>query len=229
MTGARCGVVVVVLALLIARAPALEFEQRSQEVDAAPDATEVVVDFPFRNPGPETRRVVSFESSCSCIGVTLKDGKQVYAPGESGLLRAVFEVGNFTGPVDKQVKLWLDGDAAESPSVVLDLTVRVPELVAVEPKTLRWGLGEEPEPRRIELRVRSEEPLRVLGAKSSSPGFECRLVTVEEGRHYALEVTPADTERPGLGLITIETDSEIPRFAKLRAFAVVRRPLPQSP
>ena len=53
--------------------------------------------------------------------------------------------------------------------------------------------------------------------------------TLEEGKHYELLVTPAETKDPGLAIIRIETDCEIKRHQVLQAFAVIRRDLPPLP
>lgn len=207
-------------------AAGLDFAQTLKEIHAPADVDKVTADFEFTNRSDKPVRVVKYDAACSCMAVTIRDGKLKYAPGESGLIRAVFEMGNFSGTVDKVVALWLDGDPADKPSVSLTVRVHIPVLVALEPKTLKWQLGGDASPQIIRITMNEISPIRVTGVTSSSPAFKPELKTLEEGKSYELVVTPTTIQTPGLGILRIETDSTNAKHRLHQAFAVVRKPTP---
>ncbi len=201
----------------------LTFSEPLKEVHAAADAASVVVDFPFVNKGPGTATIRHYDAACSCMSAQVRGGKLEYGPGEEGLVRAKFDLGNFSGTVDKQVVIWLKGDPDDKPSAVLTVRVHIPELVLVEPKTLKWAVGEAPEAKKIRIKVDYGKPVKVLDVNGSNDRFKQELVTVKEGAEYELSVTPADTATPGIGVLRIETDCPVARHRVRQAFLVVRR------
>jgi hypothetical protein len=211
------------LAVLL-QAAGLEFESLTQEVHAPADASVVTADFNFTNKSDKPVTITNSDPGCSCLSVQVSGGKLKYAPGESGMLRATFEMGNFSGTVDKVIALWIDNDPADKPSMALTVQVHIPVLVTLEPKTLRWDLHGKSEPKVIEIRMTEDKPIKVLGIKPSTPAFRCELKVLEEGRKYDLVVTPLSVDQSALCVIRIETDCKIARHRIQQAFAVVAKP-----
>jgi hypothetical protein len=205
-------------------AQGLEFAELIKNVDAAADATIVTAEFPFTNKSDKPVVIAKSDSGCSCLKIEISGGKLKYAPGESGVVRATFEMGNFSGTVDKMVALWLDDDAPDKPSRKLTVRVHIPVLVGIEPKTLKWDVGDKPSPQTIQIRMAEGKPIRVVGVKSSSDAFSSEVKTLEEGKKYDLIVTPRDLNSPGMSVIRIETDCEISKHRTQQAFAVARKP-----
>lgn len=212
----------------ITHAQGLEFAELIKNVDAPADATIVTADFPFTNKSDKPVLIAKSDPGCSCLKVEISGGKLKYAPGESGVVRTTFEMGNFSGTVDKMVALWIDDDAPDKPSKQLTVRVHIPVLVGIEPKTVKWDIGTKADPKTIQIRMAEGKPIHVVGVKSSSPSFSCELKTVEEGRRYDLIVTPKDVNAPGMSVIRIETDCEISKHRTQQAFAVVSKPLPSA-
>jgi hypothetical protein len=210
----------------VLHAAALDFAQTLKEIHAPADVDKVTAEFGFTNNSGKPVRVVKYDAACSCMAVTIRDGKLKYAPGESGVIRAVFEMGNFSGTVDKVVALWLDDDPADKPSVSLTVRVHIPVLVALEPKTLKWELNGSAAPQVIRITMNDAKPIRVTDVKCSTPAFKPELKTIEEGKSYELVVTPTAIQTPGLGILRIETDSANAKQRLQQAFAVVRKPTP---
>lgn len=204
----------------------LEFTDLLKEVNAAADSSILTVDFPFTNKGDKPVTIAKSDPGCSCLKIQISGGKLKYAPGESGVVRGTFEMGNLFGTVDKIVALWLDNDPEDKPSVKLTVRVHIPVLVGLEPRTVKWDLGGKADPQTIQIRMAEGKPIRVTGVKSSSDAFACELKTLEEGRKYDLVVTPLVINSPGMGVIRIETDCEISKHKVQQAFAVVRKPTP---
>ena len=211
------------LAALI-HAAGLDFVELSKEINAPADVTTVSADFEFTNQGEKPVTITKSDPGCSCVAVQVSGGKFRYEPGESGMIRATFDMTNFSGTVDKVVALWLDKDPVDQPSTLLKLKVNIPVLVTMEPKTLKWDLGGKADPQIIEITMMEGQKISVLSAKSSSDAFTCELKPVEPGKHYQLIVTPANVGVPGIGVFRIETDCKIKKHRTQQAFAVVRKP-----
>ncbi len=209
----------------ISQAAGLEFETPLQELKATADATTVSADFKFINKGDKPVTISKSDPGCSCLKVQITGGKLKYAPGESGVVRTTFEMGNFSGTVDKSVGIWLDDAASASPTLHLTVRVHIPVLVALEPsKTLTWDLGVKPEPKTIRIRMAEGHSIKVTAVQSSSDEFSHELKTVEEGKIYDLILTPISVEVPKMSIFRIETDCAISKHSIQQAFAVVRKP-----
>jgi len=201
----------------------LAFPESLKEVHAAADAKAVTVDFDFTNQSGKAVDIVHYESACSCMGVQIKGGKLHYEPGESGVVRTIFEIGNFSGTVDKMATILLKGDPEDKPSVRLTVRVLIPVLVEMSPRTLQWEVGKDGGPQVVHITMHDDKPVKVIEVTSSSTSFHHVLKTIEEGRKYDLEITPDKPLQLGLGVFRIETDSPYARFRVMQCFAIVRR------
>jgi hypothetical protein len=222
----RIGIFIWLALAVCTQAGGLEFTETLKEVNAGADATLVTTEFSFTNKGDKPASITKSDSGCSCLKAEISGGKLTYAPGESGVVRTTFAMGNFSGTVDKMVALWIDGDPADSPSTRLTVRVHIPVLVGVEPKTVKWDIGAKADPQIIRIQMAEGKPIRVTGVTSSSESFACELKTVEEGKKYDLVVTPRTIDAPGMSVIRIETDCAISRHRIQQAFAVMRKPSP---
>lgn len=210
----------------MAHAAGLEFKELAKEVIAKSNATSVTADFEFTNKGTKPVTIAKSDPGCSCLHVQITGGKLKYAPGESGVIRTTFDMGNFSGTVDKMVALWLDDDGPNSPSVRLTVKVHIPVLVELDPKTVTWNIGAKPEPKTIHITMAEGKPIQVLNVTSTSESFVTEVKTVEKGRKYDLVITPKVMGNAGIGVLRIETDCEITKHKVQQAFAVVRKPTP---
>lgn len=207
------------------QAAGLDFGETLKELHPAADVTRVTTDFEFTNRTDKPVTVKRYDAACSCLAVTIKGGKLHYEPGESGVVRTEFDVGNLAGVVDKSTMLWLDGDPEDKPSLALTVRLHIPVLVSLEPKTLKWELNGKPEPQIFHLKMSHVKPIKVLSVVSSSEAYSHELKTIEDGKTYDLVVTPVDIKTPGLAIFRITTDCDIPRFKFIQAFAQVRKAL----
>lgn len=213
---------------LIPAGAALEFETPSIKVDADLNDKTVTRDFKFTNKGEKPVKIKQADAGCSCLAVQVAGGKFDYAPGESGILRAVFELGSFQGTVDKQINVWLEGDAEDKPSTSLMMSVNIPIIISLEPKTLKWEVGAPAEPKVIDVKMNYGKPIHVLSVATGNDSFSAKLITVEDGKHYQVEITPAKgTDSAGLAVVRIETDVEIEKQRIQQAFSVISAPLPK--
>jgi hypothetical protein len=212
--------------IMAGQAAGLEFPETLKEIHAPADAKIVPAEFEFTKRSDLPVTIAKADPTCSCIAVKIKDGKLRYAPGESGLIRAEFDMGNFSGTVDKVVAVWIKGDPEDKPSVTLTVRVHIPVLVVLEPKTLKWNINDPAEPQTIHIEINHSQPIRVTGLNSSSDKFTQQLKTIRDGKSYEVVVAPVDTKAPSMAVLRIETDCAISKHRIQQAFAVVRKPTP---
>lgn len=210
-------------------AATLKFDATTKEIKAEADARTVTTDFSFKNESDQEVVIDRYDAACTCINAQIKGGKLVYKPGETGVIRAAFDMSLFSGAVDKSVAVWLKGDPEQKPSIVLTTHIVIPVLVQVEPKTLIWEVGEKPEPKTVTVTMDHSEPIRVTGVSGADSRFTQELKVIEEGKKYEVKVTPAATDKVGMGVVHLETDCKIQRHRSHRIFTVVRHPLPKTP
>ena len=208
-----------------AQAAGLDFAETHKELSPAADAETEAVEFNFTNKSGKPVTIAKADAGCSCMKVLFSGGKLTYGPGESGVLRAVFNIGNASGTVEKSIAIWLDATpVANPPSQSLNVRIQISTPITLEPKTLKWDLGSKPEPQTFHLRMAAGKPIHVTAIKPATEQFSCELKVVEEGRNYDLIVTPREVTKPGLSAIRIETDCEIQKHQVQQAFAIVRKP-----
>jgi len=210
-------------------AASLKFDETDKEVQAGADAKTIVVDFNFKNESEEVVIIDRYDAACTCINAQIKGGKLIYKPGDTGVIRAAFDMSLFSGTVDKSVAVWLKGDPVNKPSIVLNTQIIIPVLVEVEPKTLIWEVGEKPAAKTVTLTMNHTEPIRVTAVSGADARFKQELKVIEEGKKYEVVVTPAATDKVGMGVIHVETDCKVQRHRSQRVFTVVRQPLPKAP
>ncbi len=201
----------------------LKFETKLREATVAPDADKVVTQFPFKNESKETVKIIDYSASCSCTtaAISPKD-KLEYAPGESGIILAEFELSALAGTIEKGVQLRLEGDKEDAPSVNLISRITIPELVVVEPKTLTWTKGEEAKPKTATVTINYKDPIHISSVSTADERFTQELKTIEDGKKYEILVTPKNTDAFALAVMRIETDCKIERHRLVRMFMQVR-------
>lgn len=202
---------------------ALQFASTTQRVDAASDTKFVESAFAFKNVSDQTVHIKNADAGCTCMGVGFEDKKLTYAPGEGGVLNARFKVGSYQGKVTKPIHIWMEGDAENRPSYVVNLEVFVPVMIDVNPKSVRWDLGDK-RTQTIVVTMDYKKPIHVKKVKTTNEAFGTELVTVEKGRKYEIRVTPKVVDTPGLTVIQIETDADVARQRVQQAFGVMRSP-----
>lgn len=200
----------------------LKFEKPLHEVHVGTDDETITQEFKFTNAGSEPLEIRHADAGCSCLAVEFAGSKASYAPGESGIMRATFKIGNFQGTVNKEILIWLADDPDEKPSTKVILRVHIPNVVALEPKTLKWELGAPTETKTMLVKMDYEKPIHVIAAETSNADFSAEIKVIEEGKVYAIEVTPRDTSGQRLSIVRIETDFDTPKYRLQQGFAIVR-------
>lgn len=204
-------------------ADGLNFQQSRIETAVAPDAKTVTVPYFFKNDTDRTLTIKRYDSACSCLSAKVRGGKLSYEPGEQGEIKVVFDLGNFSGLVEKTVMIWTTEDEDNKPSSILSVVINIPVLFEVNPKTTFWDQNGVNGSKVINLKVNSAEPIRIVEHSATNQNFSYQLQTIKEGFEYALLVEPKDISTPAFGMIKIATDSATPRYRRQMAFVCVRR------
>ena len=199
----------------------LTFEKKLIEVDAGLDQDTVTVDFTFKSTGTDAAVIKRYDAPCSCLEAQISDGGRLtWAAGEEGTVRGIFKVGNFRGTIAKQIAVLMkDGVRHE-----LVVRMTTPELLKIEPKTLKWPEGGESEKQCFDITVSEKFPVKIVGVTGTNEKkFPFELEKVEEGKSYKIWVTPSEVKTRGFGLLRIETDSKFKKHKNYQAYVVVSK------
>ena len=218
---------VAVLGLTATARAGLEFEKTDRSADVKPGDVKVAVSFPFRITGDQEVTIKDIRTFCSCLKARPTDGKMVWKPGESGALETEFEVGAFEGRLRKQIALTTSDAAAPQTTLNVDLTI--PALFEIKPDQVLWLVGEEPTVKTVRITVLGADPVHITGAVPSRNNITAAVREVEPGKIYELDVKPETTANAMLGLVSVRTDSNIPRLQKRLIFFNISRKKPGAP
>ncbi|MCB1063898.1 MAG: DUF420 domain-containing protein [Verrucomicrobiae bacterium] len=197
---------------------ALTFSPEVFEYEADEGESEMTATFVARNTGTAPVKLTKLDSSCSCLSVDA-DIREI-PPGETATITAIFDIEKLTGEAEKSI--YVTSDAPEMKESRLAVRVTIPAVIAIEPMTVKWAVGESPESREIIFRVLRDKPIRVTEIKSSRDSVAAVLETVEEGREYRILVTPTSTSDSLLGFVRITTDCELEQYRQHMAYYAVQ-------
>ena len=169
----------------------LDWKATTLTATTAPFQSELDVEFEFANRGTKPVAVRELETSCSCL--LANSDRKIYPPGATGKIAARFTVGDRGGIYERTITVLTD--EADSP-VKLVLTVEVPDVASVTPRSVAWRLNEEPLEKKVELTAAAGLEIIFSGAQPTSDDYTARLEVIEPGRHYRLFIKPNLTSRP---------------------------------
>lgn len=176
----------------------LEWKTQTLSFTTAPFQTTQEAVFQFVNTGARPVRILEVESNCDCLDAAAD--RQVYAPGESGLIRSSFTVGDRLGLYERRIKVVTD----ENPEPVrLLVRIEVPELVTLTPRSVAWQLNEPAAEKAIDLEVVPGLKIEFTRVQPTSGDFAARLETIEAGRRYRVYLRPPATAQPANAAVRI--------------------------
>lgn len=179
----------------------LTWESKEISTTAQPGAKNETIIFKFTNTSDKDVTITNVQASCGCTTPSLS--KYTYAPGESGEITAVFNIGNRQGLQVKQVTVSTDdGNAPE----ILTLKVDIPLLVKFSARALIWRKGEEPTPKTIVANVSHDEAIHLLDVANRDDTFKVTLNEVEPGKIYEIVAVPSATDKPIARTISVSSD-----------------------
>jgi hypothetical protein len=208
------------------------FESRLVEITVKPGQKVVTGNFPFEiKNGSAT--VVSYDAKCTCLAARLeplnpdRSVKLVWKEGDAGRVMTQFDTSQFLGTVEKAIELNLEG---QKKPTILTVRIHVPELIKMEPSSLKWDKGGEAGEKVMKITINHDKPIRIVKHRGNNDKiFPYKLVTIRDGWEYEIRVKPTDLRQSGMGMISVTTDCEFPRFQRAAAYAVIRPSLKRAP
>ncbi len=196
---------------------ALEWQDRTQEMRAAPLQEEIEVVFSFVNDSKKPVVVTDIQTNCDCLEA--EPDRKVYQPGERGAIKALFTVGDRLGIYERTLTVQTDEGAGP---VRLSLRVDVPAAAEVTPRTIEWKVNDPVGSRAVELVVAPGISINFDQAAVTSSQFSAALETVETGRRYRVAVTPRSTAVLASAAIRLRGKEKSGRDVVVSAYAYVR-------
>ena len=180
----------------------LVFDQPEQSFKVKAEQESIVAKYRFTNSGNEAVKIENVKTSCGCTAAGLK--KTDYAPSESGEIEAKFTFGGRVGRQEKAI-LVSTSQAKENP-IILRLVVDIEDQIHIQPEMVLWRVGEQPDPKKIEVTVADNSTVKILSVVSDNPLIKAELSEVKPGKEYEIQVTPADVSQQGGATLLIRTN-----------------------
>ena len=207
--------VLLCLLLFAPAARALVWDSTTVTIDTQGRPETRTAEFRFRNDSAQAIRLRDVRTSCGCTVV--KPEREVYGPGETGVLRV--EHKPKPGSVPRRYRIGVSTD--ESGGRMYDLALVVlsePRLMVEGRRMLTWEKGEVRGPKEIVLRVRPGDRLQLTGAVAES-----EIVSVEllgSGETRTLRLTPKEGAT-GRTRVRLQAEPALPEM-DTTFFAVLR-------
>ena len=191
------------------------WDNTTMTVDTQGSPETRTTEFRFRNDSDRPVRVRGVKSSCGCTVV--KPEKDVYAPGESGVLPVSHKPKSGSAP--RRYRIVVSTDEEQGRDYDLSLVVlSEPRLIVEGRRMLVWEKGEPRAPKDIALRTKPGDPLRLQGVTAQSEIATAELIGAGETR--ILRVTPK-SGAAGRVRILLQSEPPLPEM-DATFFAVLR-------
>lgn len=185
----------------------------------------VTAQYPFTNTSDESITIAETKASCGCTVPTLE--KYDYAPGESGVLTAVFTLGSRQGEQHKVISVHTESEGGDSAFYELKLEVDIPVPVSLKPRVRFWNVSDQIETQTIEVTFHEKMATKVTGLvrkdDTSPADFDVEIETVEPNHKYLINLTPKDPSKKTRDVFVLQgegdsqdTLSKFPIYAYIR-------------
>lgn len=173
--------------------------------------------FSFTNHGDKPVSILSVSTSCGCTTATAE--KKIYAPGETGEIKARLDVRGRQGVQERTILVTTD-DAPQSPTV-LTLHVQVPELAEVTPRLLVWSRNSPSTPKEVTVTAGTNVEI-TLREVSSSDTFSVEQFVDACGSKYHLRIVPRSTASPLRSEIRLKIEAVVGHPEERVIYAMVQ-------
>lgn len=154
----------------------ISFEKKVVQALAPVSSNEYHFSYSFKNAGDKEVKILKITTTCGCTKA--ESDKPVYAPGESGKIIGIFEIGDRVGRQDK--KIYITTDDAETPKITLSLNLAIPVLAEFRPKMLLWRRGGIPESKKLRIDTAREYGARIVKVECADKNFQIDFVPQKE-------------------------------------------------
>jgi hypothetical protein len=161
----------------------------------------------FTNSGAYPVEFVSVKTSCGCT--TTKLDKELYSPGEVGVISATYTIENRFGL--QQKKILVQTTDKTNPITELLLNIHIPEIATFVPSLLNWNLHEAPNTKTIKITLDPKLKISILNTQSTNEILFAKLKMIKFCEEYEVSITPQNTEFPAHSILSIESSLPMPR------------------
>ncbi|MBI5380350.1 MAG: DUF1573 domain-containing protein [Opitutae bacterium] len=182
------------LGALISSAAELTWPTPVVQFVAPPGAANVEAVFPCQNNGNVPVRIVQVDAVCRCLDASATPAE--IAPGAAGAVRAVFTLGELTGPQEKH--LYILTEPGGSRRVELVLKVDIPVLARLEPQVLVWKKDAPLEEKSARFTVHAPDAVAGVSLVQPQGNMQAALEPTSVPNQYRLTVQPRLPLREGV-------------------------------
>jgi hypothetical protein len=213
------------LSLPALAAPKLTFEKPVYDFQKTEQGTTLTHSFMFRNTGNEPATIERVGSSCGCTVANVSE--RVIQPGKTGEIKASFDSSDFSGPITKEIFVYVLG--LQKPAYTLTLKGVVIEELTVTPRPLNLGEIKAGSSKTGEIKLLNtgKKTIRITAFKTSMPQIKAsaKKLVLKPGESTSIQVSVAPTggNRFLGGFITISTDSRGKSEKTVQVYAAVRK------
>jgi len=131
----------------------------------------------------------------------------LYAPGETGVIKGSFAVGDRRGLQQKSITV-LTKDLGQ-PSIKLGLSLEIPNMVTIKPGLLLWRLGDDPAPKKMMALPNKDLGVSLVSVEADEGSFEVSYAQDPDTTGaYEITVIPSELSSQVRSLIRIKVASE---------------------
>lgn len=195
----------------------LVFDSTTQKATAGMEDESVTLSYKFKITGDKPVKIEALDVSCGCLEATSE--KSLYQPGEKGEVKIVMKLGAFEGEVNKPTTVTTNDPV--NPSIQLDSLITIPKIYDFSPLTTVWQIGEAPNPKVVKIKVMGKDPINILKTSCTRENTTAEVKVIKPGFEYEITLSPKTTEKPELGLISLETDCKILKYTKRQIFYTI--------
>jgi hypothetical protein len=193
----------------------LTWEKTEVILNATPFDKELIAEFPFKNTGDKPVKIVGMRSNCGCTTAILK--KTEYAPGESGVIAAKFEIGVRMGEQKKPILVRTDDPHAKE--IGLYLVARIPQVITMSQSFALWREGESRDKKTLSIATSPDYRVKDVVATLDNKKFTVEIERAS-ATEFRLHVTPVLST--GRGTATVQLVAELESGEKKRGYAYLQ-------
>jgi hypothetical protein len=163
--------------------PRITFEKSTHDFGEISPGTKNPCEFKFTNTGNALLKIGKIRCPCGCTLATL--AKKDYAPGESGILKIVYNASRSPGKIRKSCSV--PSNDKKTPTVVLNIAAKIARKVEYEPKRMNLLLkGENAGCPEITLTSLDKQPFAIAHFKSTGNGITADYDTLVKATKFVL-------------------------------------------
>ena len=192
-----------------------EIEQRADIGEALPQYV-----FTCTNTGTAAVTIAELHTSCGCLTPSLD--KKTLGPGESTKLIVGFDRTGYVGETVRTMAIVTDEPERNGEPYQLVLRADLPEALTIAPRLCVWKMKERAKTKSVDVKVNLPKSIDIISATSNNGDMTVKLVVLEPGRHYRLDIKPRSTSKTDLAIITLQPAEPLPADTALTVYAQVR-------